>query len=256
MMKTSQPIDQDKSTPIELRKPKDLWLFCIILGALFWVAGIILWLQKGIDEAALIYFDPMRIEMAPIAIAAKWFSAYGMAAITIILILYLIASKISKSLDALQTIYFYTICSFGLSGIAGDLIKLLINRPRPVAIFGDKILALSDAVSSAIPSGHATKSIALVLPFLLLVDHSKAIHKIIKILIGLIALGVCFSRIVLGAHYVSDVLAGIGTALIGLPFTMLFANIPLSKMKQELLPKASIVWGFLLIFLTVVFILI
>jgi undecaprenyl-diphosphatase len=255
-MDNPKPMDQDKGTPIELIKPKKLWSSCISLGALFWIVGIILWLQKGIDEAALFYFNPMRIEMAPIVVASKWLSAYGMAAITTILIFYLVGSKLSKSLDAPPNIYFYTICSFGLSGIAGDLIKLLINRPRPVAVFGDKILALSDAVSSAIPSGHATKSIALVLPFILLVNHSKVIHKVVKILIGFIALGVCFSRIVLGAHYVSDVLAGIGTALIGLPLTILFANMPLSKMKQEQLPKVTIVWGFLLIFLTVVFILI
>jgi membrane-associated phospholipid phosphatase len=71
--------------------------------------------------------------------------------------------------------------------------------------------------------------------------------------IGLIAGGVCFSRIVLGVHYVSDVLAGIGMALIGLPLSMMFANILLRKMNQEQLPKLSYIWGFLLIFLTGVF---
>jgi len=58
---------------------------------------------------------------------------------------------------------------------------------------------------------------------------------------------------VLGAHYVSDVLAGIGMALIGLPLSMMFANMILRKMNQEQLPKLSYVWGFLLIFLTLVF---
>jgi hypothetical protein len=72
--------------------------------------------------------------------------------------------------------------------------------------------------------------------------------------IGLIAAGVCFSRIVLGAHYLSDVLAGIGMAFIGLPFSMMFANMVFRKVKQEQLPMLSYVWGFLLIFLTAVFI--
>jgi len=93
----------------------------------------------------------------------------------------------------------------------------------------------------------------LVLPFILLVSHSKNLHKGIKIVIGLIAGGVCFSRIVLGAHYVSDVLAGIGMALIGLPLSMMFANMLLRKMKQELLPRLSFIWGLVLIFLTWVF---
>jgi membrane-associated phospholipid phosphatase len=239
-----------------MSNPKELWLLCALLGAAFWTAGIILWLQKGLDETILFAFNPMRIEMAPLVTFSRWLTVYGMAAITTILIFYLIASKFTEVFDAPQTIYFYTICSFGLSGIAGDLIKLAINRPRPVAIYGDQILALSDSITAAIPSGHATKSIALALPFILLVKDSKIIHKGIKLLIGALALGVCFSRIILGAHFVSDVLAGIGTALIGLPLSMLFANIPLSKMKQEQLPKVSFVWGFLLIFLTVIFLLI
>jgi hypothetical protein len=48
-------------------------------------------------------------------------------------------------------------------------------------------------------------------------------------------------------------MAGIGMALIGLPLSMMFANMLLRKMKQEQLPKLSNVWGFLLIFLTWVF---
>jgi undecaprenyl-diphosphatase len=195
----------------------------------------------------------MRLAMDPIVVLSKWLSSNGMAAITVLFVLYLLVSKILRSLDAPLTIYFYTICSFGLSGIAGDLLKEVFSRPRPLATYGSEILALSQSVTPAIPSGHATKSIALVLPFILLVSHSKKIHIVIKILIGLIASGVCFSRIVLGAHYVSDVLAGIGTSLIGLPLTMMFGNMVLRKMKQEQLPKLSYIWGFLLILLTLVF---
>jgi membrane-associated phospholipid phosphatase len=112
---------------------------------------------------------------------------------------------------------------------------------------------LSQSVTAAIPSGHATKSIALILPFILLVDDSNNLHKAIKIVIAFIAGGVCFSRIVLGAHYVSDVVAGIGMALIGLPLSMLFASMALRKMKQEQLPFLSKIWGGILIFLTYIF---
>ena len=176
-----------------------------------------------------------------------------MAAITVLLVVYLLVSKKLRLLDAPLTVYLHTICSFGLSGIAGDLLKEILARPRPAATYGSEILALSQAVTPAILSGHATKSIALVLPFILLVNHSKNLHKGFKIAIGLIAGGVCFSRIVLGAHYVSDVLAGIGMAFIGLPLSMMFANMLLRKMKQEQLPKLSYIWGLLLIFLTWVF---
>lgn len=252
-MKIVQNVDEVKGTPIPLHEPKRIWIACFILGAAFLIVGFIIWAQGGIDEAVLFFYNPMRIAMDPIVVLSIWLSSNGMAAITALFVVYLIGSKLFKSLDAPVTVYFYTIFSFGLSGIAGDLLKEVLTRPRPATTYGSEILVLSDAVTYAFPSGHATKSIALILPFLLLVSHSKYLHKGVKIAIALIAGGVCFSRIVLGAHYVSDVLAGIGIALVGLPLSMMFANLLLRKMKQEQLPKLSYLWGFLLIFLTWVF---
>ena len=253
-MKIFKVANKDKGTPILLPNTKSIWNACLVLGAVFWIIGLILWAQGGMDEAILFYYNPMRIAMDPIVVLSKWLSSNGMAAITILFVVYLLVSKMLKSLDAPLTVYIYTICSFGLSGIAGDLLKQVFARPRPLATYGGEVLAISQSVTPALPSGHATKSIALVLPFILLVSHSKYLHKGIKIVIGLIAGGVCFSRVVLGAHYVGDVMAGIGMALIGLPLSMMFANMLLRKMKQEQLPKLSYVWGFLLIFLTWVFI--
>ncbi|MBN1316471.1 MAG: phosphatase PAP2 family protein [Anaerolineales bacterium] len=241
---------KDQGTPIHLPDTKRIWIACFVSGTVLWIVGLILWAQVGIDKAVLFYFNPMRIAMDPIVVLSKWLSSNGMAAITILFVVYLLASKLLKTLDAPLTVYIYTICSFGLSGIAGDLLKEVFGRPRPIATYGSEILALSQSLTPSIPSGHATKSIALVLPFILLVSHSKNLHKGIKIVIGLIAGCVCISRIVLGAHYVSDVLAGIGMALIGLPFSMMFANMLLHKMKQEQLPILSYVWALLLIFLT------
>ncbi|MGB2964119.1 MAG: phosphatase PAP2 family protein [Anaerolineales bacterium] len=252
-MKISKYANNDKGTPIPLPDTKRIWIFCFLLGAMFWIIGLVLWWQGGIDKTILFYYDVPRIANDPAVILSQWLSSYGMAAITVLFLVYLLFSKIFKSLDAPLTVYIYTICSFGLSGIAGDLLKMVFARPRPAATFGSELLILSQSLTPAIPSGHATKSIALILPFILLVSHSKGLHKVIKIVIALIAGGVCFSRIVLGAHYLSDVLAGIGMALIGLPLSMLFANMILRKAKQEQLPALSIVWGIVLIFLTFVF---
>ncbi len=238
---------------IPLPTTKKMWPVCFSLGALFLMAALILWGQQEIDEVALFFFNPTRMAADPLLQISIWLSSYGMAAITMIFVIYLGLSKKIKSLDAPLTVYFYTICSFGISGIAGDLLKLVFSRPRPLTTFGSEIIVWSDSATKAFPSGHATKSIALILPFILLVSHKKALHKGLKILISLIAVGVCLSRIILGAHYLSDVIAGIGIALIGLPFSMMFANMVLRQSNQEMLPKLSLVWGALLIFLTAVF---
>jgi undecaprenyl-diphosphatase len=244
---------QEHETPIELADTRRIWIRCFVLGAVFWIIALVLWWQGGIDKTILFHYNPQRTAYDPVVILSKFLSSYGMATITTIFVIYLLFSKWIQSLDAPLTVYFYTICSFGLSGITGDLLKEVFARPRPAARFGSELLIMSQAGSYAIPSGHATKSIALILPFILLVSHAKGQHKIIKVVLALIGAGVCFSRVVLGAHYLSDVLAGIGMALIGFPFSMMFANMVLRKGNQEQLPSLSIVWGILLIFLTLLF---
>jgi len=252
-MKIFKNTDKDKGTPILLPNAKSIWIACFALGIVSWIVGLVLWWQQGIDVTVLFYYNAMRIVNDPIVIYSQWLSSYGMAAITAIFVAYLLVSHKLKSLDAPLTVYFYTICSFGLSGIAGDVLKEIFARPRPGVTFGNEILVLSQAVTPALPSGHATKSIALILPFILVVGDSNNLHKAIKIMIILIAGGVCLSRIVLGAHYLSDVVAGLGMALIGLPCSMFLANMVLRRTNQERLPLLSRIWGILLIFLTYVF---
>jgi undecaprenyl-diphosphatase len=245
--------NKDKGTPILLPNAKRIWIACFASGAVFWIIGLVLWGQQGIDKAVLFYYNPMRTANDPVVILSEWLSSYGMAVITGIFVVYLLFSQKLKSLDAPLWVYFYTIFSYGLSGITGDILKAILARPRPAVAFGSEILALSQSKGFAFPSGHATKSIALILPFILLVSNSKNLHKANKTVIAFIAGGVCFSRIVLGAHYLSDVIAGIGMALIGLPCSMLFANMVLRKTKQERLPFLSRIWGIILILLTYIF---
>ena len=232
---------------------KRIWEFCLVAGMVLWGIGIVLWLEQGMDEKVLFYYNTARIAHGPGIAIQEWLTSYGMAVISGIYVMYLLVSQFSQRLDVSKTIYFYTICSYGISGIVGDLLKEVFARPRPLATYGNEIFVLSDAMIPAMPSGHATKSVALAIPFILLVSNKDNLHRIIKVIMIVLAGGVCFSRIVLGAHYVSDVFAGIGMGIIGLPFTMLFAKMLLKRMKTEQLPILSKVWGVLLIFLTVVF---
>ena len=179
-----------------------------------------------------------------------------MAVIAGIYVVYLLLSQVRKDLEAPLSIYLFAICSLGLSGIAGDLLKEVFARPRPITTYGSEIFVLSQSVTPAIPSGHATKSIALVLPFILLTASANNLNRVLKTMMIVISLGVCYSRIVLGVHYLSDVLAGIGMAILGFPFTMMIANMILKQTKAEQLPMLSKVWGVLLIFLIVIFMII
>ena len=253
-MKLASNANDNVGTPITLPSMQQIWRICLPLGIIFWLIGFALWWQFGLDETILFTTNTARVHNMPIVVLSQWLTNYGMAVITGILLIYLLASKLINSLDAPLTVYFYTICSMGLSGIVGDLLKELFARPRPAITYADELLILSQSMTPSIPSGHTVKSIALALPFILLVPSNNTLHKIIKVVIAAVAVCVSFSRIMLGAHYVSDVVAGFGMAFLGLPFTMLFANMVLKQSKAEQLPFMSMIWGVLLVFLTFLFV--
>jgi membrane-associated phospholipid phosphatase len=95
--------------------------------------------------------------------------------------------------------------SFGGAAAINPLLKLAFHRPRPE-------LAFVHLDTYSFPSGHAAVSAATFTTFAYLLGRrSRSVRA--RILIGLgavIAIAmVGFSRLYLGAHYLSDVLAGI-----------------------------------------------
>ncbi len=244
------PGRSERSTPIPIPPMKSIWWAAGLAGGLFWIAGVILWGSGSLDEAVLFYYNPMRVNYRPLVAFSEVLTSCGMGLITAAYIGYMLLAKRFKQLNAPPTLYLYVILSFGISGISGDLLKEALDRPRPMVTYAGEILALSKGGSPAMPSGHATKSFALALPFLFLVSNGAHVHKVMKFLLLAIALGVGYSRIVLGAHYVSDVLAGIGMAFLGLPFAMLAGKAILRRASQERLPQLVRGWALILIVLT------
>lgn len=99
------------------------------------------------------------------------------------------------------------------SGLATDLIKVICGRARPKLLFGDQIYGFFWGATQAdywsFPSGHATTVAALATAFYLLWPRGSPVYIVAALL-------VMASRVVLGAHYVSDVIAG---AAIGIAAT-------------------------------------
>jgi len=87
---------------------------------------------------------------------------------------------------------------------------------------------------------------ALALPFLLLIPANNNWRKGVKVLLTMLAVGVCCSRVVLGVHYVSDVLAGAGMALICFPVVTHLSGRMLRGMSLERLDARVKVWAVVL----------
>ena len=94
------------------------------------------------------------------------------------------------------------------------LLKALVCRPRPEAA-----LALVVETGYSFPSGHAMNAVALFGLFAWFAwrsDRPKLERQIYCLVFALVAAIVCISRVYLGVHYLSDVLAGVCAAILWL----------------------------------------
>ncbi|MHB0951684.1 MAG: lipid A 1-phosphatase LpxE [Allorhizobium sp.] len=103
-------------------------------------------------------------------------------------------------------IAFYVFASVALSGLSANLIKRAIGRARPVnfeewGIFGFSPFAGSARFES-FPSGHATTIGALFMVLALLLPR----HRLV---LTIFAIWLAMTRVMVGAHYPSDVIAGL-----------------------------------------------
>jgi undecaprenyl-diphosphatase len=225
-------------------------LTIVVTAIVLWISAFFLWGQAELDKWLLISHNGLRTNELVISVA-QVATKYGMSIILLIYLVYLLfAFKYEKLRDSCR-IYLLVFLMFGFAGIGGDILKEIINRPRPFVEYAGEINALSKAKTPAFPSGHATKSVALALPFLLLIAANDNWHKGVKILLAAMAIGVCYSRVLLGAHYVSDVLAGVGMALICFPMVTQLSNKILSRIAKKRGELPIKVWGVILFVLMI-----
>lgn len=99
----------------------------------------------------------------------------------------------------------FVLLSVVIPGIAVDLVKVVFGRARPKLLFIDGTYGFSWGATQAdhwsFPSGHATTIVALATALTLLWPRFFPAY-------ALAALLVSASRVIIGAHYLSDVMAG------------------------------------------------
>jgi undecaprenyl-diphosphatase len=157
-----------------------------------------------------------KLQPQPFVLLMRFFSAYGrdgVALITLILAVGWIRHKARRELWFLF---------FGVLGteLWFQVISNLVNRQRPE--FKD---AYETLIGAGYPSGHAATNLVLGGMILyLLLPHIKSAGRRALLIVVVVAyvLVVCFSRLFLGLHYPTDLIAGL---LLGLAWGALIFTV-------------------------------
>ncbi len=109
--------------------------------------------------------------------------------------------------------------NLGIVGILNHILKNIVQRPRPTEC------RLIDESGYSFPSGHSMASAAFY-GFLIYLLYKKVKNKKLRntliVLLFLLIFLIGISRIYLGVHYTSDVLAGF---LVSLSYLMIYTNL-------------------------------
>lgn len=126
--------------------------------------------------------------------------------VVIPLAMFLISRR--KNLPGLKRKSYLVMISWAASVIILNILKHTINRPRPFRVL-EGIEKLSAGGSPSFPSGHTIEAFTVVMTVILLSVGPKWFRAVLL----LWALMVAYSRVCLGVHYPTDVLAGAGLGM-------------------------------------------
>lgn len=144
-------------------------------------------------------------------------SAFVLITITILSLIILKNKKISLCITL----------NLALSTLLNVLLKNIIQRPRPEGY------RLIEETGFSFPSGHSMVNTAFygLLIYLIIKNvKNKKLKYALSVLISFLILAIGFSRIYLGVHYTSDVLAGF---LISIAYLIVFTTILHDILKLE-----------------------
>ncbi len=193
------------------------YLLIYSIAIIFCAITFIYWFIPGLDERILIAHNPVYHNDLLLN-TLKIFTDAGIPIVLFICSVFLYLHTEDKDGKG-ENIKLLLIVLFSLfiSGITGDLIKHVVGRERPVVELGGFIKSSEMHRSFSFPSGHTTKIMGMVIPFITLsfigIKHLN-LYKGVVLFMGVM---VAYSRIALQAHFPSDVMGGVAVACLLFP---------------------------------------
>lgn len=214
-------------------------ILLISMPAFFWLIGEVAPNEPMVraDLAILNLFDSLRTPLGDKIMVFMTTLGDGVVvtAVAVAVALYLFAKKAWRRGTG------FVIAIAG-TAIFVPLLKLLLHRSRPMELY-------TGADAYSFPSGHATLNAVLfgICAVLIAHERSRWVKAAIFSVTVTYVIGIGFSRIYLGAHWMSDVLAGLlfGTAIVS-AFAFVFG--PIHNEKIGRLTVAGIVCAVLAAF--------
>lgn len=202
-----------------------------IIGLIMFLFGSIIFISLAynlINHGSLIkwdlslakFFHSLALKSSPlvinIMIAGYYIGWWGIFLIAIIFSIYFIYKKFWCELLTV-------VISLGFSGLIFLFLSNIFKRPRPFLLFKEVIWSGSPVIPG-FPSGHTLSTIVCLgfLLYFLLPRIKSNTYKFLLIFVAfLIAFYIGFSRLYIGDHYLTDVIAGYAVCIawFGLSFT-------------------------------------
>jgi undecaprenyl-diphosphatase len=243
----------DNKNIISLEMPKTQMISVFASSLFIFILALILWKQQEFDFTIVLMHNNL-FENNILLNFLKLVSRFGMGFISLLYCPIMFISYKNNELKSNRPLFQYILLVFAVGSISGDLMKELFARARPAIQLSGQIAHNIVSDTSSFPSGHATKSMSLALPFILMASNKNTINIIFKVILLLSSTLVCYSRIALQKHFPSDILAGVAVALLAVVLGFWIVNFIYQRkmINADKLQSMSLKLGFVFIALSIV----
>jgi undecaprenyl-diphosphatase len=204
----------DRNT--DLRRPPSARLFAVGLGVAILSLALFAWLGEEVLRGRTVAFDSAiradlhRLATPALTSAMRFFTALGSTFWLLAMSVGVVAVLVRAHWRRGTALF---LIGMGGGAILDGVLKVGFGRPRPqVSFFGTPI-----PHSYSFPSGHALLSVCFFGMAAALAAsrvHGRAGRILIWLTAAVIAFAIGFSRVYLGVHYASDVIAGYAAAIV------------------------------------------